>query len=277
MNDAIVCKICDDVLFHIFEYVDPDEIVNVSVISKQFHYICSDDFLWLTYYKFCEDYHNKNLNNLSNKDAYKICHNVSLIKRELKIDKSMDNILKMRNLISGSKRVTKIPKEIAQLYMHLQKLYLSDNEITIIPHEIGLLFNLQELYLSNNKITKIPEQLLQLINLRELNLSCNNITKVSKELIQFVGLELLDVSFNKLTEISISKGITKRINWRSLKFIGNEITEIPSEIRIYISSQELHMFDNKIKAIPRFCTLEWRMGNIMIDNATVNINYNTFV
>ena len=121
----------DDVLCHIFEYVEIDDTHNVRLISKQFDYIVNDNLLWKCYYN--RDYRVKhvNLNILSKKEAYKKCHEICILKQKLKMDESIFDM------------------------MNLQELYLSENQIKEIAKEIGLLINLQKLYLYKNQIKEI--------------------------------------------------------------------------------------------------------------------------
>src|ERR1700675_3877517 len=114
-----------DELFHIFEYLDLSDTINVQLISKQFNDILSDDFLWKTYYETSEYYRIKHsdLNMLSYKDAYKKCHEINVLKHKLNINESITDM------------------------MNLQELHLYHTEIKKIPHEIGLLVNLKRLYL----------------------------------------------------------------------------------------------------------------------------------
>ena len=50
------------------------------------------------------------------------------------------------------------------------KLYLYNNQLQLIPTEIGQLLNLNKLYLYNNQLQSIPTEIGQLLNLNELYL-----------------------------------------------------------------------------------------------------------
>src|ERR1700675_4810501 len=74
-----------DELFHICEYIELNDIINVRLTSKQFDEILNDDFLWKTYCEIYEYYDIKHpdLLMLSNKNVYKKCHDLSILKRKL--------------------------------------------------------------------------------------------------------------------------------------------------------------------------------------------------
>ena len=63
--------------------------------------------------------------------------------------------------------------------MNLQGLYLSGNQISVIPAEIFTLVSLRELDLSDNNISMLPPEIAGLVNLRVLNLSDNQVPSTS--------------------------------------------------------------------------------------------------
>ena len=73
-------NICYDILFHICEYLDLNNIINIKLISKQFDEILNDDFLWKTYYVREYNIKHTDLNKMKNKDAYKKCHDINVLK-----------------------------------------------------------------------------------------------------------------------------------------------------------------------------------------------------
>ena len=54
----------------------------------------------------------------------------------------------------------------------IQSLYCSNNQLTSLPAEIGLLTNLRVLYCSSNELASLPAEIGSLTNLQ--NLYCNN-------------------------------------------------------------------------------------------------------
>ncbi|WP_420865426.1 leucine-rich repeat domain-containing protein, partial [Leptospira weilii] len=72
------------------------------------------------------------------------------------------------NLENNELRI--LPKEIGQLES-LELLDLSNNELRILPKEIGQLRNLKTLHLLNNRLRTLPKEIRQLQNLRTLYLT----------------------------------------------------------------------------------------------------------
>src|SRR6266576_3270407 len=68
-----------------------------------------------------------------------------------------------------------LPSEIGQ-FTHLQRLFLTGNQLTALPPEIGQLKNLQILGLNENNLTALPPEIGQLIHLKLLDLRNNPLT-----------------------------------------------------------------------------------------------------
>lgn len=83
-------------------------------------------------------------------------------------------------------------------YKTLRKLLACDNEIKILPLEIGNLSNLEELDLSNNLITVLPKEIGKLSNLKYLNLSDNRLSSLPAEMKQLINLKCINISKNDL-------------------------------------------------------------------------------
>src|SRR2546425_2302049 len=56
-----------------------------------------------------------------------------------------------------------LPSEIGQ-FTHLQRLFLTGNQLTALPPEIGQLIHLKLLDLRNNPLTTLPPEIQQLTN-----------------------------------------------------------------------------------------------------------------
>lgn len=63
---------------------------------------------------------------------------------------------------------------------HLQVLDLCDNQLEILPPELGLLTRLKELYLSNNKLYKLPDTIQRMARLEVLDVRNNQFYLLSK-------------------------------------------------------------------------------------------------
>ena len=85
-------------------------------------------------------------------------------------------------------------------------MYLSNNQLTQLPVEIGQLTQFTLLYLSNNKLTQLPVEIGQLTRLTTLNLSYNKLNQLPVEIRQLTRLTTLNLSYNKLTQLPVEIG-----------------------------------------------------------------------
>ncbi len=99
----------------------------------------------------------------------------------------------------------------------LQSLYLSNNQLTSIPPELGQLTDLEESDLSNNQLTSIPPELGQLTSLQILNLSNNQLTATPPELGQLTNLLQFYLDNNQL--ITIPPELGQLTNLKQLTLI----------------------------------------------------------
>jgi leucine-rich repeat protein SHOC2 len=68
-------------------------------------------------------------------------------------------------------------------------VYLSDNQLTSLPVEIGMLTGMRELRLYNNQLTSLPAEIGTLTGLKLLNLSDNQLTSLPVEIGNMTGLQ----------------------------------------------------------------------------------------
>jgi len=68
---------------------------------------------------------------------------------------------------------------------------LHDNNISLIPKEIGCLEKLTRLNLCRNNLEDLPKQLFRLPELRYLNLSYNKLKELSADVSDLHSLEIL--------------------------------------------------------------------------------------
>ncbi|XP_038106831.1 CCR4-NOT transcription complex subunit 6-like [Culex quinquefasciatus] len=83
-------------------------------------------------------------------------------------------------------------------FEHLTALYLNDNCLMRLPHQIGQLVNLRTLDLSSNKLRSLPAELGELIQLRELLLNNNLLRVLPYELGKLFHLHVLGLHGNPL-------------------------------------------------------------------------------
>lgn len=100
-------------------------------------------------------------------------------------------------------RIKKLPIELFQ-FGFLLELRLSNNFLSVIPPEIGLLKTLTSLDLSNNQISSLPRELSKLTCLTELLLYNNQLTLLPPELGYLYQCQTLGIEGNPIMEPILS-------------------------------------------------------------------------
>ena len=99
------------------------------------------------------------------------------------------------NRLSGE-----LPPELGNL-TKLQRLSLSQNQLSGIPPELGNLANLKQLDLVKSELSEIPPELGNLVNLKHLYIQENELSEIPPELGNLANLESLQLQENQLREI----------------------------------------------------------------------------
>ena len=86
----------------------------------------------------------------------------------------------LTKLILASNQISKLSPKIKNLAQSLNVLDLHDNNLSLLPEEIGDLENLNKLNLSHNKLLSLPIRFYDMRNLRNLNLSHNELVSGKK-------------------------------------------------------------------------------------------------
>ncbi|KAG0000316.1 hypothetical protein BGZ79_006081, partial [Entomortierella chlamydospora] len=84
---------------------------------------------------------------------------------------------------------------------YLQVLDLCDNQLEVIPPEIGLLTRLKELHLSNNKLWKLPDNIVKMSRLEVLDIRNNQFYLLNPIIGRLKTLRHLDVRQNQLKSL----------------------------------------------------------------------------
>ncbi|KAF9192418.1 hypothetical protein BGZ51_005612 [Haplosporangium sp. Z 767] len=84
---------------------------------------------------------------------------------------------------------------------HLQVLDLCDNQLELLPPEIGLLTRLKELYLSNNNLWKLPDTIQKMVRLEVLDIRNNHFYLLNPAVGRLKALRQLDVRNNQLKSL----------------------------------------------------------------------------
>jgi Leucine-rich repeat (LRR) protein len=84
-------------------------------------------------------------------------------------------------------------------FKELKWLYLTGNQLTSLPSEIGNLTQLVRLDLSQNLLEKVPVSMIYLVNLEKLFLAGNKLRLFPRELLRrLVSLQEIDLRFNPI-------------------------------------------------------------------------------
>ena len=127
-------------------------------------------------------------------------------------------------------------------------LYLSDDQLTAPPPEIGKLTSLAELYLSRNQLTALPPEIGELTNLTTLDLGGNQLTVLPPEITELTNLTTLDLGDNQLTVLPPE--ITELTNLIELNLWDNQLTSLPAEIGELTNLTKLYLWDNQLTSLP---------------------------
>jgi hypothetical protein len=110
----------------------------------------------------------------------------------------------------------KIPAWVLEI-RQLRILELGDNEITILPPEIGQLSKLEELNIENNQLTALPQEICQLSQLERLVLDHNHIQKLPENIGNLKALEWLCLEDNEIEVLPKSSMQLKNLEWLSVE------------------------------------------------------------
>ncbi len=128
-------------------------------------------------------------------------------------------------------------------------LNLSNNYLTLLPEQIGLLENLTHLNLSNNQLRSIPMSIGLLEYLTHLNLSNNQFKWLPIQINQLETLTHLNLSNNQF--ISFQEPIDLPQNLTDLDLSNNQFTSISEEIDQFKHLTMLDLSGNsKLESLP---------------------------
>lgn len=180
-----------------------------------------------------------------------------------------------------------LPPKVCTL-SNLQRLWVSHNLLTGLPHDLDRLVSLKELFLhgnafedfplpicslksieilwlSSNQIKGIPNEISQLTTLKRVHLDGNKICTLPPALCTLTSLEVLYLNKNCLE--TVSNDIGNLTNLKRLYLQSNHITDIPSGINKLSSIKILSLDNNKIHHVPS----EFRMYKLQRESHNARI------
>ena len=157
--------------------------------------------------------------------------------------------LHCKELILCENDLTVLPPEIGKLDT-VEILDANNNRLNSLPEEIGDLKTLTQLYLAHNKLFFMPltPKLGQLCNLQLLVLSDNKLDELPRELSQCSALTSLDLSENALKTLPPEFGRLE--NMTTLNLANNQLRQLPSEVGNMRSLSELLLTHNLLMQVP---------------------------
>jgi len=190
------CLQHDDCLYNIFDQFDMKNLLQCSLVNKQFLKISQHELLWKKLYHFdipCHQHYYQTFKQWNELHQFLLRYK----------QKSLNQSLELKSLYLCNNKIITIPSTLSQL--NLQSLYISANQLTDIS-ALGQLQQLQILHLDNNQLTDISA-LGQCQQLQYLYLSHNQLTDISV-LGQCQQLRYLNIRLNPLTTIPLINAIT---------------------------------------------------------------------
>lgn len=178
----------------------------------------------------------------------------------------------MSELDLSNKSLSKLPEFQPDEYRNTTILDLSNNQLILLPSEIGKFVNLQVLKIAYNKLSFLLSEIGNLKKLVQLDLNDNRLTSLPPEIGNLKVLEYLDLSNNSLASLppgigdleklvqldlnnnrltSLPSSVGKLMNLLTLKLNKNKLSSLPSEIGDLKNLQHFKLNDNELFHIPK--------------------------
>ncbi|KAJ3339733.1 hypothetical protein HDU93_007849 [Gonapodya sp. JEL0774] len=143
------------------------------------------------------------------------------------IPQSIYNLRQLSRLYLSNNQIEVLPDELCQLPF-LVELDVSNNFLYNLPDDIGQLARLEKLLASANKLDKLPVSIGNMSSLTVLELRGNAFNAIPDAIGQLTALTKLDISRNKIVELPIALGNLS--NLATLDIKDNPIFKPPQEI-----------------------------------------------
>ncbi|CAN1201129.1 LRR repeats and ubiquitin-like domain-containing protein At2g30105 [Linum perenne] len=136
---------------------------------------------------------------------------------------------------------------------YLTALHLSQNQLTVLPKEIGALSSLKQLHVSFNKLNSLPVEIGLLSKLEILVANNNRISTIDPSIGSCISLVEVDLSSNLITDLPESLGNLQYL--KALHLGNNGITTLPSVLFKsckQLSTLDLHNTEITMEVLRKF-------------------------
>lgn len=204
-----------------------------------------------------------NLSSFSNSEELSDSDLAELISFILELTKiHILGLINLQKLNLSNNQLTTLTEEFGKL-SSLQELNLSGNNLYELPHSFVKLKNLRSLSLFGNRLKTLPKEICGLANLQVLNLEYNDIENISPEIYQLSQLHSLDLNANKLKSLPIELGELN--NLRSLQFKQNFLSDLPTSFGRLLNLRTLCLDGNQLNHFPLEITKLTNLETLTLD------------
>lgn len=256
-----VITLPDDIMIYsIIPHLYVEDMIKICFLSKRYIHLCLQhkimEYLYNRDYK-SDDFLSHPFNHI---DRIELLIGLNKIKQKCYLPHNLEQLYNTEQLRID--KIIKMPrlKYLAHLkefncfaalssmseicsMINIKKLTLNNN-IFVIPDEIGNMVNLQTLNLTRNQIANIPSTFTNLTKLYSLNLNNNKIINVNI-ISQMTQIGILDLGNNNLTSLEMNN----LTNLYTLDIEHNQLTDIPF-LNCLINLNRLDISHNHITTFP---------------------------
>jgi internalin A len=143
--------------------------------------------------------------------------------------------------------LTQVPWEVWQCST-LQRLFLTDNQLSTLSVEVGKLTALQWLNLTDNQLSTLPVEVGKLIALQWLFLTDNQLSTLPVEVGKLTALQTLSLFNNQLSTLPVEVG--KLTELQDLFLFNNQLSTLPVEVGKLTELQDLFLRNNPLQTPP---------------------------
>jgi hypothetical protein len=188
-----------DIIFCIFEYLNSVDLLNCSLINKQFCAISTSELLWK---RICDQKYETQVTN----NYYATYKSWTRLQKFLDFYNRSSPDKRNRDINMHCRHLKSLPDEFV-LLKNLSRIDLSNNDLSIIPPQLFSLINLSAIFLDYNCIEIIPESIGTLTNLQILYIPHNKLQSLNESICTLTGLRGLSIEHNDLQSIPNSMSL----------------------------------------------------------------------